>query len=360
MSYQITFETISASDSASGQEEKLIVAQDTNVGSQEPIAIAVDYSAYIKQIADQLTPTVALPADSGTAQALADQITRVREQLTPIVSEGENNTLADQIAKIRASTRYNERRLKIARLYISDGTSTSGSINIDNADLNDSYSATLTETGNLNITSNRPGYTTLYLVNSQTYFPLGDNAIDTIYLSRKTLTGQGTSSISWATQYGDEGTYYLYREVSDDYILAGTITINGSDWITDEKITGSANSATGYIETYSATSKRGKRFLDIIDIEREDAGVDNITDDFELGETITGSVSGNTALIEDIIYFNHEHENYNTAGTLGAAALYKLLVDEGSIINTDNNVDGPSKLESLDILANYIAAVGRI
>jgi hypothetical protein len=361
MSYEITYQTISASDSASGQEEKLIVAQDTGSGSSNPvpIAIAVDYSGYIKQIADQLTPTVALTGDIG-AQALADQITRVRQQLTPIVSEAENNTLADQIAKIRASVRYNEKRLKMARLYISDGTGTNGTIGIDDEDTNDTYSTTMTETGNLNITSNRPGYTKLYLVNSQSYFPLVDNTIEQVYVARDTLTGQGTPNITWATQYGDGGTYYLYREVSENYILAGTITINDSPWITDEKITGSTNGTTGYIETFSASSKRGKRFLDIIDIERFDTGVDNITEDFVLGETITGSESGNTATIEDIIYFNHEHENYNTAGKIGAAALYKLLVDEGSILNVDNNVDGQSKLESLDVLSSYIAAVGRI
>lgn len=361
MSYQITYETISASDSASGVEEKLIVAQDTGSGSSNPvpIAIAVDYSAYIKQIADQLTPTVALTGDVG-AQALADQITRVRQQLTPIVSEGENNTLADQIAKIRASARYNERRLKMARLYISDGTATNGTITIDNKHDNDTYSVTLEETGTLNINSDRPGYTTLYLVNSQSYFPLGDNTIEQVYVSRETLTGQGTPNISWTTQYGDGGTYYLYRYTADRYILAGTITIDDYDWIKDEKITGSSNSATGYIETFSASSARGKRFLDVIDIERFDTGVDNITEDFVLGETITGSESGNTATIEDIIYFNHEHENYNTSGKLGAAALYKLLVEEGSILNVDNNVDGPSKLESIDILNTFIAAVGRI
>ena len=297
----------------------------------------------LTSILTQLTPTVALAADSG-AQALADQITRVREQLTPVVDEATDNTLADQVAKIRTSVRHTERRYKMARLYISTGSANNGSIGMDNDDSGSSYSTSLQENGTLSISSSRSGYTTLYLLPVQYN---GDD-IDTAYLVREGLTGQGTSSISWNTKYGDKGTYFIYRDTGDGYSQVGTVTITVNDeWIQDEKVTSSTNSTTGYIETYSPTSARGNRFLDIVDIKRNDSSVENIVEDFVIGESITGELSGITAIIEDIIYINHEHENYNQGSGIGEAALYQLMAEQGSANDVSKNVSAEERQQAI-------------
>jgi hypothetical protein len=360
MSYEITYQTIPAADSASGQEEKLIVAQDTGSGSSNPvpIAIAVDYTAYMKAIADSLTATLTLDADAGVAKGIADQVARIREQLTPTTDlvEAQGGVLADQVSKIRASTRYAERRKKVCRLYISDSNVNNANIGIDRNDEGRTYSASFPESGELSIGSNRQHFQRLWLVKSTSYFPLSEGTtIDQVAMVREGLTGQGTNSVRWVTEYGDRGNYYLYRETQGQVFLAGTITVTDESWTRDEKVTGGTSGTTGYLETYAEKSQRGIRYIDIIDVEKFDENDVDITfEDFQIGESVVGSESGRSANIVDIIRFNHEHETYPSDSRLGDAALYKLYVEEGNILKIDNNVDKESQEEALAVLRSKL------
>jgi len=161
------------------------------------------------------------------------------------------------------------------------------------------------------------------------------------FIQRDDIIGQGTRSIEWNTTYEDAGTYYWFTESRS---RSGTITINYKGYTVDEKIQGNSGGI-GYVKNYIPISNIGVRIVDAqaMDIDRS----------FSIGEGITGTFNNNYADISDVIKLNSGSSNGSSSGSgsgsspLGEAALYKLYVEEGEILKTNNVVSDSQQSEAI-------------
>lgn len=397
MSYSITLD---ATVLASGVSENVVVLADTS-GTTEERAIAIDYSNYYKRIATALE-TIANELNSNRAGNLTSIFSVIESHLNAnqnliklknitgtflqnelvtgnangrVVSQIGNSLILDNITSNPANSgsitgsqsgiisnyttwhpgkniAQDIRQKTMMRLYIDDVSATNASISIpqNNQEWSRPSSATINETGTVTVTSNRSNINSLWLVDSLSYFPLVDTSIDKIAIIDERITGSGTSSLTFTSNYNSTGTYYVVNESDvDSGVPVAVVTITNENWITDEEIEGNIQGY-GHLETYTAVSERGKRYLDVIDIK----------EDFRIGETITGKQSGKSANILDIIRLNHEHTTFGSSNGLGEAALYKLYVEEGQILKTDNNVSSDQLPSAITKLRRLRSQAGNI
>lgn len=183
------------------------------------------------------------------------------------------------------------------------------------------------------------GYGPIWIVDGLQYFPLTNNlTFDKIAVPNgDNLSGNGShygGQIVWKIPYGTSGTYYF---VSEDLGVQAPIIIKSRAFTRDEKITGSIK-GNGHIEKYTPTSERGLRVLQIYDINHE----------FQVGETVTGESSKQTAVIKDIIHFNNEAQIGGSGlEDLAGASIYKTFIEEGFANKTDNNVSGEEQSDAI-------------
>jgi hypothetical protein len=187
----------------------------------------------------------------------------------------------------------------------------------------------------------------VWIVDSLEYFKDDVNADPSriaVPNSKGVMTNNGSSygqTITWKIPYGTKESYYIYVDGSKK--ASGKIAISTNPWIQDEKVTGSIKGE-GYVMNYNATSSLGFRAIDIYDIHHE----------FEIGETISGSKSGNSGTILDIIHYNQIKGSAGGANDLALGALYKTFIEEGYAADISNNVS--SREQSLAI-ERYRAAI---
>jgi len=186
-----------------------------------------------------------------------------------------------------------------------------------------------------------------FITRTQNPLNLADEAIE-----NDNITGQGTKTIVWNTTYIDAGTYYWFTSSRN---RSGSITINYKGFNADEKIQGT-NGGIGYVRSY----------IPISDIDLRIVDVQAIFKDFSLGENIIGLFNNNSAIIADIIKLNagssgaRSSFGQSPSEAFSLAALYKLYVEDGQILNTDQEVSPAEQQQALRKIGNLINKGGNL
>ena len=187
---------------------------------------------------------------------------------------------------------------------------------------------------------------TLFITRTQNPTNLADEAIES-----DNISGQGTRNIVWNTTYVDAGTYYWFTSSRS---RSGSIVINYKGFNVDEKIQG-INGGIGYVRSYIPISEVDLRIIDI----------QAIFKDFSVSENVTSLFNNNSASIADIIKLNAGSGRFSTSSqspseAFAIAALYKLYVEDGEILNTAQAISPAEQQLALRKINDLVKKSGNV